>query len=330
MKAARSLADFGLICGFSFREDTPPQPLGPADMQTALNAPGTIVWLHLNASHAGVRRWLADSGIVPPGARAVLEDREARQRMKGVGDGLLVVINDFIYSDAVDPGEVATLWAFVTPRSIITARFHPLRGTDRLRSEARAGLQVKSGVELLGLLLDHQVEAIEALVGGLNDDLDHAEDRVLRDQAVGQREELSRIRRLGAHLRRHFRPQRAAIQKLTARAPGWLAESDVERLRGVADDLGYLIDEAEHQQERAKILQEELGSQEAEFTGRNLYVLTIYTVVFMPMTLVSGIFGMNVAGLPGTAAGSSFGWVMLLIVAAGALTLGALLYKQRR
>jgi zinc transporter len=53
-------------------------------------------------------------------------------------------------------------------------------------------------------------------------------------------------------------------------------------------------------------------------------------VVFMPMTLVSGIFGMNVAGLPGTEAGSSFGWVMLLIVAAGALTLGALLYKQRR
>jgi zinc transporter len=330
VKAARSLADFGLICGFAFREAELPQPLEPADMQAALEIPGNVVWLHFNASHAGVRRWLAESSNVPAVARTVLEDREMRHRLENVEDGLLVVINDLMYNDAVDPGEVATLWAYVTPRSLITARFHPLRGTDLLRSEVRAGLRVGSGIELLGRLLDLQVESIEELIGRLNDDLDHAEDEVLRDQVGGQREALNRIRRLCVHLRRHFRPQRAAIQKLATRPPAWLADSEPERLRGIADDLGYAIDEAEHQQERAKILLEELASREAESTGRNLYVLTIYTVVFMPMTLISGIFGMNVAGLPGIEGAGSFWWVMALIVAAGAATLGALLYRQRR
>jgi len=330
IKAARTLADFGLICGFVFREGTRPRPMEPADLHVAMNTPGNVVWLHFNATDARVRRWLADSGAVPAEARAVLEERETRHRLACVGDGLLVVINDLIYSDEVEIGEVATLWAFVTPRLMVTARYRPLRGTDQLRAEARAGLQVRDGFQLLGRLLGCQVEAIEGFVDELIEELDRAEDLILRDRVGGQREELGRIRRLCAHLRRHFRPQRAAIQKLAARPPQWLEESDLEGLRGVADDLGYLIDEAEHQQERAKILQEELGSREAESHGRNLYVLTIYTVVFMPMTLISGIFGMNVAGLPGTEGRTSFWWVMFLIATAGVLTFAALLYRKRR
>jgi hypothetical protein len=46
------------------------------------------------------------------------------------------------------------------------------------------------------------------------------------------------------------------------------------------------------------------------------------------MTLITGIFGMNVAGLPGTEASSAFGWVMLLILATGAVALGTLLFKK--
>jgi zinc transporter len=46
------------------------------------------------------------------------------------------------------------------------------------------------------------------------------------------------------------------------------------------------------------------------------------------MTLITGIFGMNVAGLPGTpdvgAGADAFWWTMLLLVASGAVTLGAL------
>ncbi len=41
---------------------------------------------------------------------------------------------------------------------------------------------------------------------------------------------------------------------------------------------------------------------------RNLYFLSILTAIFLPMTLVTGIFGMNVAGLPGLSGGASFWW----------------------
>jgi zinc transporter len=326
----RSFAEFGLICGFAFAQDAPARPVETALALDALATPGTAVWLHLNANHSGARRWLSECGAVPPEALAVLDQREGRQRIEPIGEGLLVVINDLRFDEQAEPGEVATLWGYATARLLLTARFHPLRTTDRLRTEARAGLRAGSGLNILTLLMEYQVEGIEALLGSVGDEVDHVEDRILRGAVSRQREDLGRIRRLGAHLRRHFRPQRAVLQKLAARPPQWILEAELQRLRSLAEDLGYLIDEAEHQQDRAKMLQEELTSRDAEATGRNLYVLTVYTVVLLPMTLISGIFGMNVAGLPGTQHTSAFWWVMGSIVVAGALTLGALVLRNRR
>ena len=56
-------------------------------------------------------------------------------------------------------------------------------------------------------------------------------------------------------------------------------------------------------------------------------MLTIFSVVFLPMNLVAGIFGMNVAGLPGLEGDSSFYWAMVAIIASGVVTLIALLLR---
>ena len=84
-------------------------------------------------------------------------------------------------------------------------------------------------------------------------------------------------------------------------------------------------------QERAKLLQEELAARVTEDAGSKLNVLTALTAVFLPMTLITGIFGMNVAGLPGTAESATadaFWWTMLLIVAVGAVTLACFLGRS--
>ena len=49
----------------------------------------------------------------------------------------------------------------------------------------------------------------------------------------------------------------------------------------------------------------------SEETNRNLYLLSMVTVIFLPMTLITGVFGMNVAGLPGLSNPGAFWWVML-------------------
>jgi len=76
--------------------------------------------------------------------------------------------------------------------------------------------------------------------------------------------------------------------------------------------------------ERAKLLQEEIASQMSEQMNRNLMALSILTALLMPATLVSGIFGMNVAGLPGLHDEASFLMVMGVMGGLGVATVGLL------
>jgi zinc transporter len=107
-----------------------------------------------------------------------------------------------------------------------------------------------------------------------------------------------------------------------------LSAGDREALQSCHEALAFALEEIAELYERAKLLQEELASRLAENTSRNLYVLSILTAVLLPMTLVTGIFGMNVGGLPGLHDSSAFAWVMLAILASGAVTLAAFFWRR--
>jgi zinc transporter len=123
-------------------------------------------------------------------------------------------------------------------------------------------------------------------------------------------------------------PERTALQKILALPRPVLGDQVSGWLRSVAEDLAFLTDDVIALQERAKLLQEELSARVAEDTGRKLNALTALTAAFLPMTLITGIFGMNVAGLPGTEETGAFFWVTLLILGAGGLTVGTLYLKK--
>jgi zinc transporter len=54
-----------------------------------------------------------------------------------------------------------------------------------------------------------------------------------------------------------------------------------------------------------------MAGQLQEMFNRNLYVLSIVTTFFLPVTLITGIFGMNVGGLPWAQEPIGFWWVIL-------------------
>ena len=76
------------------------------------------------------------------------------------------------------------------------------------------------------------------------------------------------------------------------------------------------------------VLQEELTARVAEETNKNLYIVSLFTALLLPPTLITGIFGMNVAGLPGLQDETAFWWVMLGLAAVSGLAL-LILYLRR-
>jgi zinc transporter len=290
-----------------------------------------VVWLHFSASNAAARRWLGRSGCASPDLLNLIEEHESRVHVKTNGRSLVGVLNDLAFADKIDPSEVVTLYVYASQNLLVTARNHAAQSADTMRRLARADLEASDGRALLARLLEIQLDGLRAWLDGAADELDQAEDRILIGDVPAQRERLGRVRRHALHLRRHFAPTRLALHRVLQAGPEAAGGIDVAAWRTVHDEFAFVIDEAVAVYERAKILQEELASRLAEATSRNLYILTICTIVFLPMTLITGVFGMNVAGVPGVGEGvgaGAFWWVIALMAFAGVVTF--LLIRLRR
>jgi zinc transporter len=320
-------AELGLICGYQIFSERRPREVFVGDVADALDARDSVTWLHFNLSDLRVRRWLTSLTLLPEPFREAVEELAEDRRIDAVENGVLLVISDFVYEDS-DPADVSSLWCYADRYRLITARLHALRSSDAFRHRVRIGVKASSGIELLSQLLQIRNERLRTLAHEMGRQLDRIEDEILAGNVKQQREYLGRTRRTCARLRRQFGPERTDFVKFVNRSAGHLDENDRESLQSSIDNLGFTIEEIAELYERAKLLQEELASRLAESTSRNLYTLSVLTAVLLPMTLVTGIFGMNVAGLPGMRDHTAFWHVMLLIIASGAITLAALLWRK--
>jgi len=255
--------------------------------------------------------------------------RSRLERIEKLDDCLLMVMNDFQQEFGSKEGEatLGTLWAILTPRLMISLRNKPLNTTDKLRADLRTGqLHPHSAIELFHELIDLRAEYLRTLLIRLSERMDDLEEMLLKGRDIPEHENLGRIRIHCSRLRRQFAPELVALHRLQKHLPYWFANEDKVRLGDDLDLLSFLVQDISNLYDRAKILQDEQAAHVAEFNARNLQVLSIMTVIFLPMTLLSGIMGMNMEDLPGLK--GSFYEVMMLMVAAGGVVYAALKYKK--
>jgi Mg2+ and Co2+ transporter CorA len=133
------------------------------------------------------------------------------------------------------------------------------------------------------------------------------------------RQVLGRIRRAAVRLHRQLAILRALMQRLELDlAEKFTLGFATARLR---QRLEWLDAEIISLRDRAHLLQEEVTMKTAEQTNRNLHVLAVVTTLFMPASLIAGIFGMNVGGLPFVQDASGFLWSMAIIAGASVVVL---------
>jgi zinc transporter len=310
-----------LIYGFVFHADGSSRELTSDDLSNALGQSDDFVWLHFNAANARTREWLQQSHQLPPKVAEFLLDADERQRIESMPAGVTGLISDLCYDFHSDPDEIATLRFHLDSRHLITTRRSPLNATDQLRKAIREGLLCRSSPALLVELFRLQAGIQSKLAAHLGQELGRMEDEILSGRIEDQRAELGKIRRLAVRLHRHFSPENRALRRLVAHPPGWFSEADIAELRDTVEDFGVTVDELDAIQDRAKMLQEELVGRVAEETNHNLIVLSIVTAVLLPVTLITGIFGMNVAGLPGVQDASAFAWVIAAMIVTAIITI---------
>ncbi|HYQ14466.1 MAG TPA: CorA family divalent cation transporter [Polyangiaceae bacterium] len=285
--------DSGLICGFRLSR---PAPLG--DALPSGPAQGDPLWVHVNLTDTRARAWLAQRRELPEEARELLLGTDARVHVEVLDEGIVAVLGDLYHDFDLDPERLGTLRLYLDSHWLLTGRTHPLRAVDMLRRELSRGSDPLSAVASFQALIERLAEAVARVAAQLAQQVDDTEDRILEGEFAGQSKPLGNLRRLVAKLRRLASANRAALGSLPPTLAGLYDEEEGAQLRSAIERFDAVGQDLELVQERARLLQEEIASHMNEATNRNLFVLSIATTTLLPITLITGIFGMNVRGLP--------------------------------
>ncbi len=318
----------GLICGFQLHPQGPATVLPWQTVVELWSVGSAPLWLHFNLSDARARAWIAACDRIPSAARELFLAAEPRIHLDKAGDGLMCVLGDLHYDFDTDPDGLGVLRMYIDSGCVITGRRRPLKTIDRLRQDVLDGIPVATPIQIVLHLLQRLTEMLSHVIQDRSDVVDDIEDLILKDRFQEQRSELGRVRRLLVRLHRQARANRQAILQLKARFPSWCDPADAVRLHSNLERLEAVSQDLELVQERSRLLQEEITGRLDEAVNRNLYVLSIATTVFLPVTLITGIFGMNVGGVPWTEDTFGFAWVAFVMGMTFAITL-VLLQRQR-
>ena len=318
----------GLLSAWLFPPHGPPTPLRLAEIDAARERGEGVLWVHLNSAATPAKQWLAQCRHLPEPIREALLDPDPRTRLEPLGDGILGVIGDTVAGADPDPWRLSSMHFYVDRRWLISTRRRPVSCASKLGREVRNGASVRSAAELLVWLLNLAADSVSARALELARDTDRTEDEVLAGHTAASRERLGRARRRAARLRRQVALRTRTIDRLRARLPAWVEENDRFELLNALDRMETLVDELQAVEQREASLEAEVAARLTEETNRNLYILSVVTVIFLPMTLITGIFGMNVAGLPGLQDPGAFWWVMLAMAVVPAVFLLAIRWRS--
>jgi zinc transporter len=302
----------GLVWGYRFAPTQPAQPITLEEAVEFLAAPeedrsrGDFVWLHFSLSNAASQPWLRQWLTLPEAFYEALPSEVGSTRLEQEADALVAVIQDVLFDFKFDASAVATASLCIKPRLLVSARLRQLRSVDQLRAAVRSGQVFRSTVELLAHLLRDQSSVLVGILRQSTLRVDHIEDQLLEHRISASRAELGSLRRVLVRLQRLLAPEPAEFFRLLNRPPDWIPAEDLQDLHQAAEEFSVAVRDSIALVERLKLLQEELAALVNEQTNRTLFVLTVVTVLALPINLVAGLFGMNVGGIPLAEHGSGF------------------------
>jgi zinc transporter len=324
----------GLVFGYLFAAGTEGRPVGGNEAREWLvreeaRPTGGFLWLHYDLTNVAAEKWLREHRSLSPAFFEAIHDGSRSTRIDHADSALIAVVNDVLYDFAFEATDVATMWVCADPRLVVSARRKPLRSVDHLRASVRNGESFRSSVELLVHLLRDQADVLAEILRNATTKVDGIEDSLLAGRLDHKRVNLGALRRVLVRLQRVLAPEPAALFRLLNRPPGWVADSDLQELRQSTEEFSAVLNDVAALLERIKLLQEEVASQINERNSRSLFLLTVFTVLALPINIIAGLFGMNVGGIPLAQDERGF-WIVVGVVTAFTVAALWIVFRRRR
>jgi magnesium transporter len=294
------------------------RPRTPAELSGA-----GLTWIHLDAPDALAAGMLAGRfGWHPLDVEDILSKRQRPKVDDYVEDGYLFTVLHFpVYDSAVQRLNAAELDVFVGPDYLITLPTVELLPLTRLfqrceENEAfREQLFSKGSGRLLYEVLDDLFDYCFPILDKIGHKLDSLEDDVFEGRSDEVVRDLSNAKQEIISYRKIIKPERSTLRVLERHIERFLPEELELYFDDIVDAAERIWDMLDNYKEVVEALEDTNESVISHRQNDVLRVLTVITVLLLPLTLITGVFGMN-AKFPGFETVWAFWTIFGVMVAA--------------
>ena len=275
-------------------------------------------WVHLDGHDDAAMAWLDQDGNgLPPTARFNLTTAETRPRCQPLDGGVIINLRGPRADPEEEGDELVSIRIWAERGRIVSVTYRRMAGLEELRDRMDKGQFLDPGdlIAALAVQISHQLDPV---IADLGDEVDDCELALTGDQ-FQHRRAIARARSKAISYRRFIVPQRQALESMALLEHDWIEDEDRVHLREAADRFARMAEELEAVRERSALLHEQITDLRAEKIDRRSLVIAIVAMIFLPLTFVTGLFGMNVDGIPYAHHPGSF-WAVTgfsLVVGAG-------------
>ncbi len=273
------------------------RPRTPAELSAA-----GLTWIHLDAPTKDVAEELAERfGWHPLDVEDVLSKRQRPKVDDYVDDGYLFTVLHFpVYDPAIQRLNAAELDIFVGPDYLVTLPTVELLPLTRLFQRCEEDEVVRDRLFSMGSgrvlyeVLDDLFDYCFPILDKIGHKLDSLEDDVFEGRSEEVVRDLSNVKQEIISYRKIIKPERSTLRLLERHVERFLPEELEEYFDDIVDAAERVWDMLDNYKEVVEALEDTNESVISHRQNDVLRVLTVFSVIILPLTLITGIFGMNV------------------------------------
>jgi magnesium transporter len=307
--------------------------VAPREPRRAEVAAGGLTWAHLDAPSADEAAQLAERfGWHPLDLEDVLSKRQ-RPKVDEYPEYLFAVLHFPAYDKAIQRLNAAELDLFLGPDFLITLPNVELLPVTRLfvrcqeDAELRQSLFSKGSGYLLYHVLDDLFDYCFPILDKIGHKLDSIEDEMFEGRAEDVVRDLSNVKQEIISYRKIIKPERSTLRLLERHVPRYLPEDLEIYFDDIVDAAERIWDLLDNYKEVVEGLEQTNESVISHRQNDVLRILTVFSVVLLPLTLISGIFGMNV-DFPGFGTAGAFWGIVGVMIGLAVGLVGFFRYKR--
>ncbi len=181
---------------------------------------------------------------------------------------------------------------------VISIWSDPIPALETLKTKASQQQGSWAPLEVLTCLINSHVSKLESLIVMVSDETDDLEEQILESIDDADAAQLDTVRRKTIRIRRQLLALRNLLVFILSDQSLSISDDDRPAIVSVTERVRNYLEILEGCHERAHLLRDQIESEMNARLNQITYNLTIVATVFLPLSFLTGLLGMNVAGIP--------------------------------